>query len=100
MMTKQISEEEGWPEDYIRAVLSHGWGMCTDVEPEHYMEKVLFATDELTGLITATALVRPTISILIKIAQSIPHQILAFVSDVSENIPELLLDYHKSIHKL
>jgi len=63
-ITKKILEEEGWPEDYIRAVLSHGWGMCTDVEPELYMEKVLYATDELTGLITAAVLVRPSKSIL------------------------------------
>lgn len=63
-MTRKILEEEQWPEDYIRAVLSHGWGICTDVEPVHFMEKVLFATDELTGLITAAALVRPSKSIL------------------------------------
>lgn len=64
IMTQKILEEEEWPEDYIRAVMSHGWGMCTDIEPELYMEKVLFATDELTGLITAAALVRPSKSIL------------------------------------
>ncbi len=63
-MTKKILEEEGWPEDYIRAVLSHGWGICSDVEPVHIMEKVLFTIDELTGLITAAVLVRPSKSIL------------------------------------
>lgn len=63
-MTRKILEEEQWPEDYIRAVMSHGWGICTDVEPVHFMEKVLYATDELTGLITAAALVRPSKSIL------------------------------------
>lgn len=63
-MTRKILEEEQWPEDYIRAVLSHGWGICTEVEPIHFMEKVLYATDELTGLITAAALVRPSKSIL------------------------------------
>ena len=63
-MTKKILEEEGWPEDYIRSVLSHGWGICSDVEPVHIMEKVLFTIDELTGLVTASVLVRPTKSIL------------------------------------
>lgn len=63
-MTRKILEEEHWPEEYIRAVVSHGWGMCTDTEPQHIMEKVLYATDELTGLITAAVLVRPGKSIL------------------------------------
>lgn len=57
--TERILRENDWPEDYIRAIVSHGWGICTDVEPEHEMEKVLFAIDELTGLITACVLVRP-----------------------------------------
>ena len=47
-------------EKVIHAVVSHGYGICSDVEPEAYMEKVLFATDELTGLIGAAALMRPT----------------------------------------
>ena len=47
-------------EDVIHAVVSHGYGICYDVEPTAYMEKVLFATDELTGLIGAAALMRPT----------------------------------------
>lgn len=63
-MTRKILEEKGWPESYIRAIVSHGWGMCSDVEPLEYMEKVLFATDELTGLITACVYVRPSRSIL------------------------------------
>ncbi len=46
-------------EDVIHAVISHGYGICIDVAPEKYMEKVLFATDELTGLIGAAALMRP-----------------------------------------
>lgn len=62
--TEEILKRENWPEDYIRAVLSHGWKRVTDVKPEHFMEKVLFATDELSGLITATALVRPSKSIM------------------------------------
>lgn len=47
-------------ESVIHAVISHGYGICIDVEPELFMEKVLFATDELTGLIGAVALMRPT----------------------------------------
>lgn len=63
-MTKQILEQEGYPNEYINAILSHAWGTCTDVEPKHIMEKYLYAIDELTGLITAVALVRPTKSIM------------------------------------
>ncbi len=62
--TTEILQNHGWPEDYIRAVRSHAWGMFTDDKPEHRMEKVLYTIDELTGLITATALVRPSKSIL------------------------------------
>lgn len=63
-MTRKILEEQNWPESYIRAIASHGWGICSDVEPLEYLEKVLFATDELTGLITACVYVRPSKSIL------------------------------------
>jgi putative nucleotidyltransferase with HDIG domain len=61
--TEEILHERGWPEEYVHAVVSHGWGICTDVEPEHEMEKVLYAIDELTGLIVAVALVRPSKSL-------------------------------------
>lgn len=64
IQTTRILTEAGWPEDMIRAVRSHAWGMFTDDRPEHPMEKVLYTIDELTGLITATALVRPSRSIL------------------------------------
>ena len=50
----------GLGEDVIHAVCSHGYGLVSDVEPEHQMEKILFATDELTGLIWAAALMRPS----------------------------------------
>jgi len=56
----EMLHEMGMDEALIHAVVSHGWGICADVEPEHYMEKVLFAVDELTGLIGAAALMRPT----------------------------------------
>ncbi|MFH0761329.1 MAG: HDIG domain-containing metalloprotein [Bacteroidota bacterium] len=62
-MTYKILCEEQYPEDYIRAVMSHGWGICTDTEPEPLMENVLYTIDELTGLITAAVLVRPSKSI-------------------------------------
>jgi len=62
--TEEILRERGWPEGYIRAVLSHGWGLCTDVEPQTDLEKTLYAMDELTGLVAATALVRPSRSVL------------------------------------
>lgn len=62
--TRRILEENHWPEAYIRAVVSHGWGICTDVTPESDLEKVLYAIDELTGLITAAALVRPSRSVM------------------------------------
>ncbi len=62
--TEEILRERGWPEEDIRAVISHGWGIVTDVKPESTMEKVLYATDELTGLVATTALVRPSKSVL------------------------------------
>lgn len=62
--TAEILTEHNWPEDYIRAVMSHGWEICTDVEPVSDLEKVLYAIDELTGLIAANALVRPSGSVM------------------------------------
>ncbi|MGE5677886.1 MAG: HDIG domain-containing metalloprotein [Pseudomonadota bacterium] len=61
---KEILAERGWPEEYIHAVVSHGWKLCCDVEPTEKMEKVLYTIDELTGLIAATALMRPSKSVL------------------------------------
>jgi len=52
--------EAGFDADFIHAVVSHGYGLCVDVKPELEMEKILFATDELTGLIGAAALMRPS----------------------------------------
>ncbi len=62
--TEEILQAQNWPPEYIRAALSHGWGICTDVEPQTDLEKTLYAMDELTGLIAATALVRPSKSVL------------------------------------
>ena len=61
--TKTILEQAQWPEEYTRAVLSHGWEICTDIEPVETMEKVLYACDELTGLVTTAVLARPDKSI-------------------------------------
>ena len=61
---RELLEPYGFPEEYMRAIESHGYGLVNDVEPKHRMEKVLFATDELTGLVAATALMRPSHSIL------------------------------------
>jgi predicted hydrolase (HD superfamily) len=60
----EILREAGFPEEYIRAVVSHGWGLCSEVEPVHRMEKVLYTIDELTGLVKASALMRPSRSVL------------------------------------
>ena len=51
-------------EDYIHAIASHGWGLCCNVEPVEQMELVLYTVDELTGLITAAALMRPSHSVM------------------------------------
>ena len=56
----ELLAEIGCSEEFIHAVCSHGYGICCDVEPEHEMEKVLFAADELTGLIGADARMRPS----------------------------------------
>jgi len=69
--SEEILRQEGWPEEYIRAVVSHGWGICSDVKPETRLEKVLYAIDELTGLIVAAALVRPSKSVMDLKAKSI-----------------------------
>jgi len=62
--TEEILTTHNWPAEYIRAVVSHGWGICTDVEPKSELEKVLYTIDELVGLVVATALVRPSRSVL------------------------------------
>jgi predicted hydrolase (HD superfamily) len=69
--TEEILKSKNWPVQYVRAVVSHGWGICTDVEPKTEMEKVLYAIDELTGLVAATALVRPSRSVMDMKAKSV-----------------------------
>lgn len=60
----ELLKEAGLSDDFIHSVCSHGYGLCSDIEPEHEMEKVLFAVDELTGLIGAAAIMRPSKSVM------------------------------------
>lgn len=59
-----LLEAAGYGPAFVRAVLAHGWGLCADVEPVAYMEKVLYAVDELTGFVAACCYVRPSRSVL------------------------------------
>jgi putative nucleotidyltransferase with HDIG domain len=61
---REILAPAGFDEAFIRAVESHGYGLCTEVEPKLVMEKALFAADELTGFIYACAIMRPSKSVL------------------------------------
>jgi predicted hydrolase (HD superfamily) len=61
--TEEILRAENWPEDYIRAVLSHGWGLVNDIEPHSLLEKTIYTVDELSGFVSACALVRPSKSV-------------------------------------
>jgi len=69
--TEEILRQRQWPEEYIRAVVSHGWGICSEVVPESELEKALYAVDELTGLVTTSALVRPSKSVMDMEAKSV-----------------------------
>ena len=86
--TAEILRDRGWPEEFIRAAVSHGWGTCSDVEPQTDLEKVLFAIDELTGLVAATALVRPSRSVLDMEARSVQKKWKdkAFAAGVSRDV--------------
>ncbi len=88
--SEEILRERGWPDEYIRAVLSHGWGICTDVEPQTDLEKTLYAVDELTGLVAATALVRPSRSVLDMTRKSVKKKWKdkAFAAGVNRGIVE------------
>ncbi len=69
--TAEILRARNWPEDAVRAVVSHGWGICSNEEPRTLLEKTLYTVDELTGLVAATALVRPSRSVLDMEAKSV-----------------------------
>ncbi|MGD0755109.1 MAG: HD domain-containing protein [Bacteroidales bacterium] len=70
-MTEKILNENKWPEEYIRAVLSHGWGLASDVKPVSLLERTIYAVDELTGLVATSALVRPSKSVMDMEARSV-----------------------------
>jgi putative nucleotidyltransferase with HDIG domain len=86
----EILREAGYGEEFIHAVVSHGWGLCADVKPELKMEKALYATDELTGLITACAYMRPSKSILDMELKSVKkkYKTKAFAAGVSREVVE------------
>jgi predicted hydrolase (HD superfamily) len=63
-MTEKILTENRWPVEYVRAVMSHGWGLVTEVKPVSLLERTIFAVDELTGLVATSALVRPSKSVM------------------------------------
>lgn len=86
----ELLREAGYGEDIIHAVVSHGWGICVDVEPEHKMEKALYATDELTGLITACAYMRPSKSVLDMELKSVrkKYKTKGFAAGVSRGVVE------------
>jgi len=88
--TKEILEERGWPEEYVRAIVSHGWGICSNVEPQSKMEKTLYTIDELTGLISAVALVRPSKSVADLEARSVMKKWKdkAFAAGVNRSVIE------------
>jgi len=72
--TRVLLEEHGWPEEYIRAAISHGWGICTEVVPQSDLEKVLYTIDELTGLVVTTALIRPSKSVMDVTVKSVKNK--------------------------
>jgi putative nucleotidyltransferase with HDIG domain len=88
--TREILEARSWPEEYVRAVVSHGFGICSDVEPLTLLEKTLFAIDELTGLVAASALVRPSKSVLDLTAKSVMKKwkTPAFAAGVDRSVIE------------
>jgi predicted hydrolase (HD superfamily) len=87
---REILTERAWPEDYIHAVESHGWKICTAVEPVEKMEKVLYTIDELTGLIMAVAILRPSKSLLDLTTKSVKKKWKdkAFAAGVNRQIIE------------
>jgi putative nucleotidyltransferase with HDIG domain len=87
---REILTERNWPEEYIHAVESHGWKICVDVAPVERMEKVLYTIDELTGLISAVAILRPSKSVLDLTVKSVKKKWKdkAFAAGVNRGIIE------------
>lgn len=86
----ELLRENGLGEDVIRAVCSHGYGITVDIKPEHQMEKVLYAADELTGLIWAAALIRPSKSVMDMELKSVKkkYKTLNFAAGCSREVIE------------
>lgn len=86
--TEEMLREHNYPEEYIRAVMSHGWGICTETEPQSILEKTLYAIDELTGLVAAAALVRPSRSVMDMNAKSVKKKFKdkAFAAKVDRDV--------------
>jgi putative nucleotidyltransferase with HDIG domain len=87
---RDILAPAGFDDTFLHSVESHGWGICSDVEPTHVMEKVLFATDELTGFIAACAYVRPSRSVLDMEVKSVKKKwaAAAFAAGVRRSVIE------------
>ena len=87
---QEIMKDHDISDEYIHAVASHGYGICCDIEPVHKMEKVLYTIDELTGLISAAAIMRPSKSILDLELKSVKkkYKSKGFASGVDRNIIE------------
>jgi len=87
---QEIMKDHNISDEYIHAVASHGYGICCDIEPVHKMEKVLYTIDELTGLISAAAIMRPSKSILDLELKSVKkkYKSKGFASGVDRNIIE------------
>ena len=84
----ELLREAGVDEDMIHAIVSHGYGLCVNVEPEKEMEKVLFACDELTGLIGAAALMRPSKSVQDMELKSLKKKFKAAIGKSSKKAPK------------
>ena len=86
--SQEIMKEEGFAESYIRAVASHGYGIVNEIKPESNAEKVLYTIDELTGLIGAAALMRPSKSVMDLEVKSVKKKFKAkgFASGVDRNV--------------
>ncbi len=86
--TPELLKDNGYDDAFIHAVVSHGYGLVVDVKPELYMEKVLYTIDELTGLIAAAALMRPSKSVLDMELKSLKKKFKdkAFAAKVDRNV--------------
>lgn len=87
----EILKEKDIDEDYIHAIVSHGWNLCAQVEPTAPMEKILYATDELTGLINAVAIMRPSKSLFDLNLKSVKKKFkqLNFAAGVNREVIEI-----------